>query len=136
MSIKTQGQATPLQYACLYGLRSVADFYLSECHVPVDAISPCSETGWTALDILVANQRQDEARILSMVKWLVEEKGASVMPTDVTVNSPAILALIAGNLKVFQYLLEREMMERKAQQMEEDEKRKEAEFARCTAQAP
>jgi hypothetical protein len=89
----------------------VADFYITECHIPVDVVPP-SGVRWTALEALVTNNEQDEITlILPMAKWLIEKKGASVTHTELMDNDPVSLALI---VEVFEYLIERKKMEHEA----------------------
>lgn len=121
---------TPLHFTCLNGMRSVADFYLSERHLPVDMISPNSDVLWTPLQAVISAKGLDRTTVaLSTAKWLIEEKGASITHTDIEMASEGEIR------EVHEYLIKRMEMERKARQKEKEEKRRLVERAAQADQA-
>lgn len=91
----------PLHMAACEGVKSVVDFFLTECGMPVD--TRVSDLQLTALHCLALSWR-DDAHILPIVTWLVQEKGADVMCRDKKGYTAARLAGIKKKTSVQHYL--------------------------------
>jgi hypothetical protein len=118
-----------LHFAGKLGTQPLADFYLAECHLPVDLLSPFKKQ--TVLHATAGGQMgpQDPSSILKMTKWLVEEKGASAMLKDGLGKTAAHAANKAGHRKVYEYLRARETIEVEQQKVELAKRERQAEQA-------
>jgi ankyrin repeat protein len=101
----------PLHMAACEGVKSVLDFFLTECGMPVD--TRVSDLQLTALHCLALSWR-DDAHLLPIVTWLVEEKGADVMCRDKKGHTAARLAAIRKKTSVQRYLQAQEEREKEA----------------------
>lgn len=119
-----------LHFAGKLGTQPLADFYLSECHLRVDLLSPFKKQ--TVLRATAGGQMgpQDPKSILKMTRWLVEEKGASIMPKDGLGKTAAHAAYKAGHRKVYEYLRGRETIE-----MEQQKEQQKVDLAKRERQA-
>lgn len=106
----------PIHFAGKLSTQPLAEFYMSECHLPVDLVSPFLR------QTLLHTAASSGKGTTSMVKWSVEEKGASVTLKDREGKTAADLALHAGNLKIHQYLRTRGMIEAKARRDKKQQK--------------
>lgn len=111
----------PIHAAAYMGSQTLIDFFLTDCGMPIDA---CTSTAYfTVLDYLALAERTPETEILRIMRWLVEEKGANVMPSSTVGQSAARMAFNLGKLRMYEYLQAQEKQQtiRKAMEKEKQE---------------
>ena len=91
----------PLHTAAHCGIQQVLDFFFTECNMPVNTRSSVSQL--TALHLLAMSPRE-EAHLLRIVTWLVQEKGADALCVNAAGATAAQTALFAGKKRICQYL--------------------------------
>jgi len=110
----------PLHAAAYAGVRPVLDLFLTTYKMPVDTRTP--DTRLTVLHCLALSGCA-ETKLLPVVTWLVEEKGADVTCLSVEGYTAARMAFGTGKDRMHDYLKTQEVQQA-VPRAQEDEERK------------
>lgn len=100
--------ALPLHDAAWHGSRELLAYFIEECNMPVDTITTCLHLA--PLHSLCMGRR-DEAEVLRIVRFLVEQKGANLSLKTTYSETAAQLVLRQGKRQIYEVLARKESEE-------------------------
>jgi hypothetical protein len=88
----------PVHQAALLGKHAMVRFFIEECDIPVDTVTPFALE--TPLHLACICRENEEDEVLRIVRFLVEQKGANVALRNSVGWTAAEIALTKGKQQI------------------------------------